>query len=85
MPVNVKISGIHISAKGFTLKNVSCVENLSLHQRVFTNKWKRDSHLKDIPITNILEPPMILIGQENHSKKSFTGSRQFTKKRVLNG
>lgn len=64
--LNMEISGISGVAKRFTMKNVRSVEDLSLpYQKVYASHWKKYHHLKGIPITDIFERPMILIGQDN--------------------
>jgi hypothetical protein len=45
---------------------VRTVENLSLpRQQVSRSDWARHLHLRDLPISEFDEQPMILIGQDN--------------------
>ncbi|XP_044760254.1 uncharacterized protein LOC123317711 [Coccinella septempunctata] len=64
--VNLKISGNYEEAKTFTMKNVRSVKNLSLpKQHVSASEWQKLSFLNGIPLEDICEQPMILIGQDN--------------------
>jgi hypothetical protein len=48
------------------MKNVRTVENVSLpRQQIPRSYWTRHPHLRDLPISEFDEQPMILIGQDN--------------------
>jgi hypothetical protein len=48
------------------MKNVRTVENVSLpRQQIPRSDWTRHPHLRDLPISEFDEQPMILIGQDN--------------------
>jgi hypothetical protein len=64
--IDLRISGVAAEARKFTMKNVRTVENLSLpRQQISRSDWTRHPHLRDLPISEFDEQPMILIGQDN--------------------